>query len=214
MKNKKIIILGGSGIGMMAANIAEENGHEIIGFLNNEKKKNIGKFKKHRVVGNLSKIKKFLKYKDIFFSLAFKTMKQERLMWEQYLRLKIPRNKFITLIHQSANVPKGYSKIGKGVIICANASVGIDVKIGDNSILMPFSYVGHNSVLKNYVTLANHVSIGARVVIENAVHVGSNSTIKQGLKIGKFSIIGNATNVLKNVKSDTIYFNKIKWEAY
>ena len=32
MKNKKIIILGGSGIGMMAANIAEENGHEVIGF--------------------------------------------------------------------------------------------------------------------------------------------------------------------------------------
>ena len=210
MKNKKIIILGGSGIGMMAANIAEENGHEVIGFLNNEKNKYVGKYKKHRVVGDLNKIKKFLKYKDVFFSLAFKTMKKERLMWEQYLKLNIPINKFITLIHQSAYVPNRYSKIGKGVIICANASVGVDVRIGNNSILMPFSYVGHNSVLKKYVTLANHASIGARVIIGNAAHVGSNSTIKQGVRIGEFSIIGNSTNVLKNVKPDTIYFNKIK----
>ena len=73
-----------------------------------------------------------------------------------------------------------YSKL-EGVIICANASVGVDVRIGNNSILMPFSYVGHNSVLKKYVTLANHASIGARVIIGNAAHVGSNSTIKQGV---------------------------------
>ena len=48
-----------------------------------------------------------------------------------------------------------------------------------------------------------------KVIIEDNVSIGSGSVIMCGVKIGKGSVIGANSLVLKNIKKNTTYYNKI-----
>lgn len=67
---KKLIILGGRGIGMVAASVANDLGtYEILGFLNDfvpigEK---IGKHNGYKVIGKSNDVKSYLDNEDVFF---------------------------------------------------------------------------------------------------------------------------------------------------
>ena len=98
---KKLIILGGDGVGEIAANIALENNicSEIF-FLNDSQKKYIGRFKrKFKVIGKLSKIKDLFRNDEFIFFNAIINYKK-KLDRSLYL-IKEAKKKQISLIHPS-----------------------------------------------------------------------------------------------------------------
>ena len=83
---KNLIILGGSGIGMIAISIARELGiYNIKGFLNDmvpvgEK---IGKYEKYPVIGKTSDLRMFLEDENNMFFIAYVGMQQEELVFNK-----------------------------------------------------------------------------------------------------------------------------------
>ena len=204
---KKLIILGGSGIGMIAASIADELGcYNIIGFLNDKIKKNtlIGRYKKYPIIGKTTDYKKYLKDKDYLFFIAYVGLQNEKETYEKIKSLRIPNSRFVSLIHPTAFIPKDFCEIGNGILMAPYSQLSPDTKIANNCILLGNSFVGHDSELGHFSHIATNSVVGANVKIGKAAHIGSNSTIREKVVINDYSLVGAGSVVLENVPANSI----------
>jgi acetyltransferase EpsM len=203
---KKLVILGGSGIGMIAANIAMESGeYEVAGFLNDviEVGTQIGKYNKIKVIGTTDNIQYYLD-NGYYFFIAYVGLQKEKETFEKIEKFEIPRERYATLIHRTAIIPHGFCNIGYGVLMAPLSQISPDTTIGDNCILLANSFLGHDSTMLKFAHLATNSVVGANVVVGRGVHVGSNSTIREKVDIGDFSLIGSGAVVLNNVDKNTV----------
>lgn len=204
---KKLVILGGSGIGMIAASIAHDLGYyEVIGFLNDfiDKGQSIGKYKKIPVIGNTQDLDSILKASNADIFIAYVGLKNEKTTFDNIQSLNIPEDRFATLIHPTAIIPKDLCSIGAGVLMAPLSQLSPDTTINNNCILLPNSFVGHDSTLDRFAHIATNSVIGANVHVGRAVHVGSNATIREKVRIGDFSLIGIGAVVLNDVPENSI----------
>lgn len=205
---KKLVILGGAGIGMIAVTIAEvTNEYDVIGFLNDYEKVGsyIGKYKKVPVIGTSEDVNKYLKDENTYFFIGYVGMQKEKEVYEKIESMGIPNDRYATLIHPTAIIPCGYCKVGFGVMMAALSQLSPDTTIEDNCILLPNSFVGHDSYLKRFAHVATNGVVGANVIVGKGVHVGSNSTIREKIVIGDYSLIGSGSVVLNDVPENSIF---------
>lgn len=203
---KKLVILGGSGIGMIAASIAKQSGeYEVCGFLNDyeELGTEIGKYEKIEVIGKTDDIEYFLD-NGYYFFIAYVGLKKEKETYKKIEKFKIPKNRYATLIDKTAIIPHGFCDIGHGVLIGPLSQLSPDTTIGDNCILLGSSFIGHDSTMKRFAHLASNSVVGANVIVGKGVHVGTNSTIREKVNIGDFSLIGSGAVVLNDVEENTV----------
>ena len=107
-----------------------------------------------------------------------------RLVRHQILeRLKIPRDRFFSLIHPSAIAYAG-SPFGAGNIIHPSVIFMGETKIGDFVIAMPQALVQGFSIIGKGVMLSPASCTSAYVSIGPFSHIGTGSFIAPGVKIG------------------------------
>ncbi|NOR44914.1 MAG: hypothetical protein GQ534_04945 [Candidatus Delongbacteria bacterium] len=204
---KKIVVLGGKGIGMIASTIIDRVGDaRVIGFLNDniEKGTKIGKYKQIEVIGKTDELPSYLSDKNTYVFIAYVGFKYEKEMYQRILALNIPENKFYNIIDPTAIIPKEYCKIGKGVLIAPYSQLSSDATISNNCMLLANSFVGHDSFLDHFAHLATNAVVGADVHVGKMVHIGSNATIRECVKIGDYSIVGGGAVVVKDVPENSI----------
>lgn len=204
---KKLIIFGGSGIGMIAASVAEAtNEYQVVGFLNDviETGTSIGKYTQFPVVGTTEDYKKYITDENTYFFIAYVGLGEEKATFEKIDNLDIPRKRFANLIHPTAIIPEGYCKIGQGVLCAPLCQLSPDTTLSDNCMLLANSFVGHDSFLDRFAHVATNGVVGANVHVGRAVHVGSNATTREKITIGDFSLIGAGSVVLNDVHKNTI----------
>lgn len=207
MTNKNVIMLGGSGIGMIASSILDRiGGYTMLGFLNDVVPVNseIGKFKKHKVIGKSSDVLSLIKKYDAFVFIAYIGMTKERETTNKLSSLNIPEDRLLSIIDPTAVIPKGYCNIGSGSLICPLAQVSADTTLEKNCILLANSFVGHDSVLEEYVSVANNACIGANVRVGYGTHVGTNSSIREKINIGSYSVIGMGSVLLTDIPEGSV----------
>lgn len=204
---KKLIIFGGSGIGMIAAFIAEAtNEYEVVGFLNDviEEGTLIGKFKKIPVIGKTEDYKNYVNDKNMHFFIAYVGLENEKGTFEKINNLNIPRDRFANLIHPTAVIPEKYCEIGKGILVAPMCQLSPDTTISDNCILLANSFIGHDTFLDKFAHVATNGVVGANVHVGKAVHIGSNATTREKIRIGDYSLIGAGSVVLNDVKENSV----------
>lgn len=204
---KNLIVLGGSGIGMIAISIARELGtYTIGGFLNDVLPVGtmIGKYDQFPVIGTTDDLPKFLEDENNMFFIAYVGMQQEESVYKKITSLNIPSNRLATLIHPSAIIPKGMCKIGNGVLMAPLSQLSPDTTLEDNSIMLPNAFLGHDSTLKRFAHIASNATVGANVIIGKACHIGTNCTIREKTKIGDFCLVGSGSVVLNDVEENSI----------
>jgi len=204
---KKLVIFGGSGIGMVAASVANDIGYyEIVGFLNDVVPvgTEIGKFKKIKVVGKSEDYKDYLADNNTYFFIGYVGLQDEKNTYEKIAQLDIPEERWATLIHPSAIIPKSFCDIGHGVLFAPLVQLSPDTKISDNCILLANSFVGHDSFLDKFAHIATNGVVGANVHVGKAVHIGSNATVREKIKIGDYSLIGAGAVVIKDVPANSV----------
>ena len=204
---KKLIILGGRGIGMIAASVANDlKDYNVLGFLNDyvpvgEK---VGKYNGYTVLGKSEDAPTYLSDPDICFFIGYVGMKNEEKIYEKINNLGIPRERFATLIHPTAIVPKGFCSIGYGVMMAPLAQLSPDTTVEDNCILLPNSFLGHDSTMEKFSHITANSVIGGNVKIGTGAHIGTNATVREDINIGKFSLVGSGAVVLKDVPDNAI----------
>tara|TARA_B110001469_G_C9580671_1_gene288000 strand:+ start:255 stop:917 length:663 start_codon:yes stop_codon:yes gene_type:complete len=202
MADTNVIMLGGSGIGMIASSILDRiGGYRMCGFLNDVVPvgTEIGKYKKFSVLGKSDDIHDLIKKYDARVFIAYIGMTNERETTSKLKALNIPKERLLSIIDPTAVIPSEYCQIGEGSLICPLAQLSADTTLGSNCILLPNSFVGHDSVLEDYVSIANNACIGANVRVGYGTHVGTNASTREKISIGKYSVVGMGSVVLKDV---------------
>lgn len=204
---KNLIVLGGSGIGMVAISIAREMGTFTIGgFLNDviPVGEMIGKYDKFPVIGKTEDLPRFLEDENNVFFIAYVGMQHEEEVFKKIESFNIPAYRYATLIHPSASIPKGMCKIGNGVLIAPLAQLSPDTTLEDNCMMLGNSFLGHDSTLRRFAHLASNATVGSWVEIGRACHIGTNCTVREKVKIGDFCLVGSGSVVLKDVEEHSI----------
>lgn len=207
MKNQNVIMLGGSGIGMIATSILNRIGnHRMVGFLNDVVPvgSKIGKYGKYPVIGRSEDVHDLMKKYDAKVFVAYIGMTKEKETASKIEALELDSDDLISIIDPTAVIPDGLCSIGNGCLICPLAQLSTDTTIEDNVIMLPNSFLGHDSTLEKFVSIANNSCIGANVRVGYASHIGTNASTREKITIGKHAVIGMGSVVLKDVPDDAI----------
>ncbi len=204
---RKVIILGGSGAGMVAASVALRLPDvELLGFLNDnvEPGNTIGDFRKLPVLGKTEDCEKYLKEKDVFFFCAYEGIRDPYKSYEAWKNLQIPRDRFTNLIDLNAVIPDGFVDLGIGILAAPFVQISPDAIISDNVMLLGNCFVGHNSFVGEFSHVTTNSVVGAFAHIGKSVTVGMNSTVIGRVHVGDFSLVGAGSVVTKDVPESVI----------
>ncbi len=118
-------------------------------------------------------------------------------------RIGFAQRPTFSLFSSSSRVETALS-IGKGAVICANAYVSVNVKIGLSFFMNLGAILEHDCEVGNFVTFSPGVVCCGNVQIDDDVFVGAgaviiNGTASEPLKIGRGSRIGAGAVVTRSV---------------
>ena len=193
--SRRLIILGASGHGKVAADIAIRSGYEDILFLddNPEARECLG----WPVVGRVSEAEGY--QGDFFVAIGNPTVR-ERIQ----NKLEGQGKNLASLIHPSAILGTGVT-IGKGSILMAGVVVNPCAEIGKGCILNTAASVDHDCKVGDYV----HVSVGAHiagtVTIGAKTWIGVGAAVKNNVTITQNCMIGAGATVVRSITEAGTY---------
>ena len=139
-----------------------------------------------------------------FFSIAIADSKlRERLVARCIAARALPMSIFSSraLVYDSAEVQEG-------AIICSNAIVTANVRIGRFCHINFGTYVAHDCIIGDFVTFAPQVTCNGNILIEDHAYIGAGAVIKPGSperprRIGHSAVIGMGAVVTRDVPAGT-----------
>lgn len=187
--SRRLIILGASGHGKVAADIAIRSGYEEILFLddNPEARECLG----WPVVGRVSEAEG---YQGDFFVAIGNPIVRERIQ----NKLEGQGKNLALLIHPSAILGIGVT-IGKGSILMAGVVVNPCAEIGKGCILNTAASVDHDCKVGDYVHVSVGTHIAGTVTIGAKTWIGVGAAVKNNVTIAQNCMIGAGATVVRSI---------------
>jgi len=179
---QEIYIYGGSGHGLVVADIARACGYKDIIFIDD----NIEKYMNFEEISIDTKT-------PIIVAIGDNDIREEILNKIKKLDMNV-----ISLIHPSAIISQS-ANIKKGTVVMPHVVVNAYASIGEGCILNTSCVVEHENHIGDFVHLSPHVSLAGNVTIARSVHIGISSALKQGVYVGESTTIGMGSVVLKDL---------------
>lgn len=193
----KIIIIGASGHGKVAADIAKLNGYKEILFLDDDSSKKING--KYTVAGTTKDIGSYIEEYDFIVGIGNNSIRKR--ITNELLKSGITQT---VLIHPSAIIDETVL-IGKGTVVMANAVINAESTIGNSCIINTAATIDHDCVIKDYVHVSPGVHIAGTVNIGEETWVGIGSTVINNINISSKCIIGAGGLVNKDIEESDTY---------
>jgi sugar O-acyltransferase (sialic acid O-acetyltransferase NeuD family) len=191
--DKKIILVGYSGHGLVVADTAIENKLNIIGYT--EKAVNEANPFMLEYLGNELNPDFKVWDLDVSFILGIGDNLHREKIYKHILK---NGKKVVSLINSSSSV-SSFAIIGDGIFVNRNVTINAFAKIGNNVILNTGCIVEHECEIHDNVHIAPGAVLAGNVKVGSRSFIGANSVIKQGVKIGKNVIVGAGAVVLNNI---------------
>ncbi len=207
-KTKKIIILGTGGTSIDILDVVYDINkfygskiYQVLGFLDDDKSKLSREIDGIKILGSLASAKD---YTQAFFVNGIGNPTTFFLKEKIIAKTNVSLDRFITLIHPSANISKS-AEIGLGSVIFQNVVVGSNAKIGKHVVILPNTVISHDDRVGDYTCIAGCVYISGAVSIGQTCYIGANASVKESLSIGEGSLVGMGSVVIVNVSSRSVY---------
>lgn len=183
----RLIIIGASGHGKVAADIAKLIGYSDIFFLDDDS--NLKECAGYPVRGNVELLSKF--DGDVFVAIGNASIRKT-------IMKKYSNRVFSKLIHPNSVIAEDVV-IGKGSIIMAGAIINPATSIGMGCIINTSSSVDHDCFIGDYC----HISVGSHicgtVTVGTETWVGAGATIINNIQICENCLIGAGAVVVNNI---------------
>lgn len=195
MKNKVILV----GAFHEMIELAEENGLEIAGLIDNQK---AGKYRSYTILGKDADTKKLpQKIKEIHLIISPDKPSIRKKLVGDYEEMGF---QFASLISKCAKISKS-AVIGAGTIIQFGVNVSSECRIGMFVKLNTNCNVMHNSMIGDFTTIAPNAVILGNVKIGELCYIGANATILPNIEICDRVTIGAGAVVTKNIDMGRIF---------
>lgn len=194
MKKTKVLIIGSGGHAKSCIDVIENSKKfNIVGLIDNDKKKMIGKYKVIFSDNEILKIKKTSK--NLVLGLGSLDNINKRV--QVFKKFKKLGFNFPKIISKYALVSKN-SKIGEGTILFNHVFVNAGSEIGKNCIINNKSLIEHDTLVGNHSHISTNVVVNGNCVIGEKTFIGSGSVLKNNIIIKKNSFIKMGTIQKKN----------------
>ena len=208
--NKNVVIIGAGGHAKVIADIIIKSGDEVVGFLDDNIKKDTIIIGNYKVIGKIEDCIKIQEdNKDFYFIIAIGNNHTRKEIAEKY-----SLNYYIA-IHPTAVIGMQV-QIEKGTVIMANVCINPSAKIGKHCIINTGAIVEHDNEIKDFVHISPNATLCGTVKVGDCTHLGAGSTIKNNITITDNCIIGAGSVVVKNIEEEGTYVGvpakKIKGE--
>ncbi len=193
---KGLVIVGASGHGKVAADIAKRMGYKNIVFLDDNN--NVKSCLYYPVVGT---VKDMECYKEYDFFIAIGDGRTRRKLQEASIKIGC---RMVSLFHPKAII-SSFVKIGAGTIVVAGAVINSGTVIGSGCIVNTSSSIDHDCRIGDY----SHVAVGAHLAGEVEVGsdswIGAGATVNNQVSICDGCMIGAGAVVIHNIEVPGTY---------
>lgn len=165
---------------------------EVLGYLDVDDSRH---FKYKFEEPYLGKTEEHVIQHNVEYMFCFDNLTYKR---ELALEFKAKGAKFFTFIHPTALIAST-AKIGQGVLISHNASVGPFAVIGDFNIINSRATIAHDTILGEYNFISPQVALSGNTVIGIGNMMGVNSATIPDIIIGNGNVIGAGSVLTKNI---------------
>ncbi|HAQ39741.1 MAG TPA: acetyltransferase [Clostridiales bacterium] len=194
----KLIIIGASGHGKVAADIAiKMNKWQSIVFLDDDDsvKKSMG----IKVIGKTAAAFMYKDKADFFVAIGNNVTRkkiQDELM-DEGLRVEI-------LIHPSAIIGTDV-EIGEGTAVMAGAIINSSSTIGKGCIINTSCSLDHDNIIEDYVHISPGVNLAGTVWVGKGSWLGIGSVVSNNINICSGCIVGAGALVVKDITEPGTY---------
>ena len=190
---KKIVIIGASGHGKVAADIALKCGYTDIVFLDdNISIKNCGR---HSVVGSNDRVEDI--NGDVIVAIGNSAARRR-------IQESIEEERLAVLIHPDAVVAEDVT-IGSGTVVMAGTVINPGSMIGSGCIINTCASVDHDCKLGDYVHVAVGAHLAGSVEVGDETWIGAGATVSNNIEICGRCMIGAGAVVVKDIEEAATY---------
>lgn len=187
--SNKIIIYGASGHGKVVAEVAELSGYKEIVFFDDDINK--------RENGKYNVIHSFPDEEyDIIVAIGDNATR-ERVS-------KGLNEKQVSLIHPNAVISNDVV-IGDGVVILANATIGVGTRIGNGAIINTCSSIDHDSFVDDFVHVSVNSHTAGTVRLGKRTFLGVKSAVINNISIVDDVVVGAGAIVISDIEESGVY---------
>lgn len=205
---KRLVIIGSGSVAIsIFFEMQKSNKYEVIGFIDEKKKKNEEivniNNKSYKVLGNIKNFFNKLEMKNIWIVVGIGDSSIRKRTMEELISTN-KELKFATIIFENV-IFNNAIKIGEGTIVFSGVKIGHKVQIGKSCLLGFNTIIEHDTKIGNFVTTSPGVVIAGNVKIGNNNHIGIGSVIKNNINIENNTFIGSCSFVTNNCESNYLY---------
>jgi sugar O-acyltransferase (sialic acid O-acetyltransferase NeuD family) len=148
------------------------------------------------IVGPLSNAKDYSH--EVSFVFGIGSHRSRLLRAEIINRIGIDETRYISMIHESANILPGV-QIGNGCIIHPGVIVGQDSKLDGFNLVFTNSIVASRNHLHKFAMVTSLVALTDGVEIGQGAFIGTGSAVGEGVRVGPGALVGMGSVIFKDV---------------
>ena len=205
---QEIAIFGAGGFGREIAclikriNEQHPNTWKLVGFFDDDEKI-WGAWNEYgKVIGGMDALNQWDKPLDIVIAIGNPSVLELLVGKIQNKNISFPN-----LIDPNVEfMDKAHVEMGEGNVVCMRCTISTNVRFGNFNLLNVAVGVGHDASFGSYNVVMPNVNISGGVTVGDTNLFGVKSTVLQYLKVGNNVKIGACSLLMRNAKSDNLYF--------
>lgn len=205
-KSKQIVIIGGTGNGLVIAQIIldlQQQGENIqlVGFLNDHLPSNSYLYD-WPVLGKPASWQDL--NEDYLFCFALLSVGKMEQRIAKMKSLHIPMQRLAKLIHPTAMIGLN-ADIGAGSVICSHVSVQPNTRVGQNTIVRAGANLGHDTKVADYVDIGPNACLCGYASIQQGTHIAANTVVQDNRTVGELCTIGAGAALFRDAPSHSTW---------
>lgn len=204
--SKPLIIVGGSGHGVVVASVINDNRKfypdyewEVKGFVNDYDER----VDNYPVLGKLCDIPKLIEA-GYYFVWCIHLIQRNMLTKQLYDKCSIPSEKLATIIHHSAFVGE-HVVFEPGVVVMPHAYVASNSHFGESTMIKANTSIGHDVRCKQLCHFSMGSITGSFSQIGLCSDVATGANVSSFIKIGDYAMAGASSLVTHDIPNGEIH---------
>ncbi|MGN7204109.1 NeuD/PglB/VioB family sugar acetyltransferase [Pedobacter sp. SAFR-022] len=195
MAKRKLVIFPYNGNGIEALDCIDHEVYEVIGFIDDDQ----GKCSSNHKIFRRSIIED---YSELLVLAVPGSPSSFRNRNENINSLKLNPDRFITAIHPRASIGRNVS-IGYNCLIMAGVVITSNAIIKNHVCILPNSVIHHDVKVNDYTLIGSNVVIAGGTSIGKNCYIGSGTNVINGVQIGDKALVGLGSNVIRSISENT-----------